>query len=115
MHNLFSPHALLLLMPTISALNTKPPIPPIHHAIEPNTNAAHLTARSDPDIVVGSSTFPLYRSGRYLLNAPPPPHRRDTNVRLARVRSSKFVRSLFPLFFFLALFLVRGRWTGGEN
>ena len=52
---------------------------------------------SAPDGVVLGTSFPLYRTGRYLLNAPPPRWRRDglvkgySGARLAAVRSSVFV------------------------
>ena len=82
-----------------SAMNTTKPL--IAYSLNGDTNTNtntnihnKLTDRSGPDVVVGTY-FSLYRTGRYLLNAPP---KRGRDGRMdqggahwSAVRSSEFV------------------------
>jgi len=85
-------------------------------------------SRPAPDGVVLGTSFPLHRTGRYLLNAPPPRWRRDglvkghSGARLAAVRSSVFVSLCFYfhsrgealLEFGGLLWLIVVYWSWGE-
>jgi len=87
-----------------SAMNTKPLIAySLNGDTTTNTNTNihnQLTDRSGPDVVAGTY-FPLYRTSRYLLNAP---SKREIDGRMDRggahwsaVRSSEFVCHVFIL------------------